>query len=86
MVGIDLKQLLFVGAVKMKKIAFLMAVCVSTHISAQPAPPYGESVDRPDISYQVFADPALFGFEKFVEAELKKWNVPGITITVVKDG
>ena len=53
---------------------------------AQPAPPYGESTDRPDLSYQVFADPALFGFEKFVDAELKKWNVPGIAITVVKDG
>jgi CubicO group peptidase (beta-lactamase class C family) len=35
---------------------------------------------------QTIADPALAGFDQFVESELKKWNVPGIAITVVKDG
>jgi CubicO group peptidase (beta-lactamase class C family) len=35
---------------------------------------------------QAIADPALTGFDQFVESELKKWNVPGIAITVVKDG
>lgn len=32
------------------------------------------------------ADAALAGFDQFVESELKKWNVPGIAITIVKDG
>ena len=53
---------------------------------AQPAPPYGESPDRPDPARQVIADPALADFDKFVEGELKKWNTPGAAITVVKDG
>ncbi len=62
----------------------MLLTCVGAF--AQPAPPPGESRDRPDPAYQVFPDPALAGFEKFVDAELKKWNVPGIAITVVKDG
>jgi CubicO group peptidase (beta-lactamase class C family) len=54
--------------------------------NAQPAPPHGESQDKPDAAYAVVADAALADFDKFVLAELKKWNTPGIAITVVKDG
>ncbi len=53
---------------------------------AQLAPPAGQNLDRPDPAYQVIADPALADFDKFVEVELKKWNTPGVAITVVKNG
>lgn len=72
-----------------RKISALIALSVSlacTATFAQPAPPRGESPDKPEAVYQVTADPALADFDKFVEAELKKWNTPGIAITVVKDG
>jgi CubicO group peptidase (beta-lactamase class C family) len=67
-------------------IAALSVSLACTFVTAQPAPPRGESPDKPEAIYQVFADPALADFDKFVEAELKKWNTPGIAITVVKDG
>ena len=53
---------------------------------AQRAPPAGQDLDRPDPAYQVIADPALADFDKFVEGEMKKWNTPGVAITVVKNG
>jgi CubicO group peptidase (beta-lactamase class C family) len=74
---------------KMKKIpiiAIALAACCTTFVLAQPAPPREDSPDRADPAYAVTADPALTDFDKFVEAELKKWNTPGIAITVVKDG
>jgi CubicO group peptidase (beta-lactamase class C family) len=67
-------------------VAALVGTTTSTLLYAQPAPPYGESPDRPDPARQVIADPALADFDKFVEAQLKRWNTPGVAITVVKDG
>ncbi|MFN8757129.1 MAG: serine hydrolase [Burkholderiales bacterium] len=67
----------------------IMLLCVasfSATVLAQPAPPYGESADRPDPAVAVVADPALADFDKFVEEQLKRWNTPGAAITVVKDG
>lgn len=64
---------------------FILTVA-SAQALAQPAPPVGESPDRPDPAYTVIADTRLADFDKFVEAELKKWNTPGVAITVVKDG
>jgi CubicO group peptidase (beta-lactamase class C family) len=55
-------------------------------VGAQPAPPYGESPDKPDIVAPMVAEPALADFDKFVDAQLKRWNTPGASITVVKDG
>ncbi len=45
-----------------------------------------DSLQWSDTTPQSAADPALADFDSFVEAELKKWNTPGIAITVVKDG
>ncbi len=67
-------------------IIFACSLVHSGWVVAQPAPPNRDQVDVPDPAYQVIIDPTLVGFEKFVDAELKKWNVPGIAITVVKDG
>ncbi len=64
-------------------ITLLMATSLAI---AQPAPPKNENQDGADPAYQVVIDAALVDFDKFVEAELKKWNTPGIAITVVKDG
>lgn len=59
---------------------------LSNAADAQRAPPAGEFPDKPDPAFQVIADPALADFDKFVEAELKKWNTPGVAITVIKGG
>ncbi len=67
-------------------IIFACSLVLSGSVAAQPAPPNRDQVDVPDPAYQVVIDPTLVGFEQFVEAELKKWHVPGIAITVVKDG
>lgn len=71
-------------------LALMLAICsllsMSDQLAAQPAPPHGENPDKPDLVYAVVADKALADFDKFVDTELKKWNTPGIAITVVKDG
>ena len=67
-------------------VAALVGTTTGTLLYAQPAPPYGESPDRPDPARQVIADPALADFDKFVEGELKKWNTPGAAVVVVKNG
>ncbi len=73
----------------MKKIviiAIAFVSCYSALAIAQPAPPREDVPDRADPTFAVTADAALADFDKFVLGELKKWNTPGIAITVVKDG
>ena len=67
-------------------IAIAFVSCYSALAIAQPAPPREDNPDKPDPAYTVVADAALADFDQFVLSELKKWNTPGIAITVVKDG
>lgn len=62
----------------------LLAAALCGYSQAQPGP-----AAPPDSSGEVpvtFSQPALVGFDAFVEGELKKWNTPGAAIVVVKDG
>jgi CubicO group peptidase (beta-lactamase class C family) len=63
----------------LKKLFFAcgLTLATSTFALAQPASTAASPITT---------DAALVGFDQFVESELKKWNVPGIAITVVKDG
>ena len=70
----------------MNRLLLCLLLLAATAAVAQRAPPPGDGQDKPDPAFQVIADPALADFDKFVEAELKKWNTPGVAITVVKDG
>ena len=76
--------------VKHKIIAALISasfvIAPVTNAAAQPAPPAQDRPDRADPAFAVTADAALADFDQFVLSELKKWNTPGIAITVVKDG
>jgi CubicO group peptidase (beta-lactamase class C family) len=72
-----------------KPLTLLLAVaCILTvtTASSQPAPPVGDSADKPDPAYVVIADPKLADFDKFVADQLQRWNTPGVAITVIKDG
>ncbi|MBL8517640.1 MAG: serine hydrolase [Betaproteobacteria bacterium] len=63
-----------------------LSLCVST---ASPAVAQSGPAAPPESSGELspsFSQPALAGFDAFVEAELKKWNTPGAAIVVVKDG
>jgi CubicO group peptidase (beta-lactamase class C family) len=57
----------------------LTTICGPALVSAQ-------SASTTSATPAAITDPALANFDQFVESELKKWNVPGIAITVVKDG
>ncbi len=70
----------------MRRLCLAIACCTAFQLAAQPAPPYGESPDKGDVVETIIADPALADFDQFVEAQLKKWNTPGVAITVVKNG
>jgi CubicO group peptidase (beta-lactamase class C family) len=54
---------------------FVATLIASTNLLAQTS--------QPDT---ITPDPLLADIDSVVEAELKKWNTPGIAITVVKDG
>jgi CubicO group peptidase (beta-lactamase class C family) len=72
-----------------RNILLILTCCTTTWTLAAPAPPNPPNPDRPDradVSFQVIADPALADFDNFVDGELKKWNTPGVAITVIKNG